>query len=68
MTDWAKRHRERWPRCRWGDAPHSHTEQLNGPPLVNGRPAGPLVWWMARTTRPYRPGDLLAATLNRWPR
>lgn len=35
-------HDERWPWCGLGDRQHTHTEQLNGEPLVNGQPAGPM--------------------------
>ena len=36
-------HDRRWPWCPHGDAPHTHTDRLNGPPEVDGKPAGPQV-------------------------
>jgi hypothetical protein len=38
-----EQHDQRWPWCHLGDRRHTHTEQLNGPSLVNGRPAGPML-------------------------
>lgn len=46
-----EQHDERWPWCAHRNAGHTHTEQLNGPSLVNGRPAGPLV--LLEQRRPF---------------
>lgn len=60
-TGWNRWH-DRWaPWCALRDTPHSHTMQLNGPHLVNGRPAGPQL--LASVRAVYRSGDVLAGLL-----
>lgn len=58
-------HRRRWPWCPWGGRWHTHTEQLNGPSLVNGRPAGPTLLLAGRDVRPASP-VLATAAVTGW--